>query len=150
MWFISKLRGIFGLGVEQIEEPMPEFVDPVLGAMKWNEDDEAWIGEYNGFRFALSYERKREPTLAVIEYARETLANPQHLNDGLAQAKAAAARDYEQYYLDEARSLIFGLIHFYFYKNQPRIFAELEGGRDFRCWRIQYSGTKCEGMGFDN
>jgi len=149
MSFTSKLRGIFGLGGEPIEEPGPELVDPVLGKMKWNEDDEAWIGEYNGFRFALSYERKREPTRAVIEYARETLANPPLLNDGLAQAKSAAANDFGQYYLDEVNSLIFGLIHFYFYKNKPRIFAELEGGRDFRCWRIEYSGTKCEGMGFD-
>jgi hypothetical protein len=94
MSLISKLRGVFGLSRAPIEEPTPEFVDPVLGAMKWNEDDEAWIGEYGGFRFALSYEKKREPTLAVIEYARETLANPQGLNDGLAQAKAAAARDF--------------------------------------------------------
>jgi len=91
---ISKLRGIFGLSVEPVEEPTQEFIDPVLGAMKWNED--------------------------------------------------------EQYYLNEVNSLIVGLIHFHFYKNQPRIFAELEGGRDFRCWRIEYSGTKCEGMGFDN
>ena len=129
---------------------MQEFIDPALGAMKWNEDDEVWIGEYNGFQFALSYEGKREPTPAVIEYARETLANPQCLNDGLAQAKSAATRDFGQYYLDEAHSLIFGLIHFYFHKNQPRIFVELEGGRDFRCWRIQFSGTKFEGIGFDN
>jgi len=146
----SKHRGIIGLNREPIEEPMQEFIDPVLGAMKWNEEDEAWIGEYNGFQFALSYEGKQEPTLAVIEYARETLANPQWLNDSLARAKSAAARDFGQYYLDEAHSLTIGLIHFHFYKNQPRIFAELEGGRDFRCWRIEYSGTKCEGMGFDN
>jgi hypothetical protein len=150
MSLISKLRGIFGLSGEPIEEPMQEFIDPVLGAMKWNEDDEVWIGEYNGFQFALSYEGKRDPTSAVIKYARENLANPQCLNDGLAQAKAAATRDFGQYYLDEANSLIFGLIHFYFYKNQPRIFAELEGGRDFRCWRIEFSGTKFEGIGFDN
>jgi hypothetical protein len=150
MSLISKLRGVFGRSGEPIEEPMPEFVDPVLGAMNWNEDDETWIGEHNGFRFALSYERKREPTWAVIEYARETLANPQWLNDGLARAKAAAARDFVQYYLDEVNSPIFGLIHFHIHKNQPRIFAELEGGRDFRCWRIEYSGTKCEGIGFDN
>ena len=150
MSVISKLRGIFGLSGEPIEEPPPEFVDPVLGAMKWNEDDEVWIGEYNGFQFALSYEGKRGPTSAVIEYARETLANPHCLNDSLTQAKAAAARDFGQYYLDEVNSLIFGLMHFHFYKNQPRIFAELEGGRDFRCWRIEYSGTKCDGMGFDN
>jgi hypothetical protein len=150
MSLISKLRGVFGVSAEPIEEPTPEFVDPILGAMKWNEDDEAWIGEYKGFRFALSYAGKREPTSAVIEYACETLANPQRLIDGLAQAKAAAARDYEPYYHDEANSLIFGLIHFHFHKNQPRIFAELEGGRDFRRWRIEYSGTKCEGMGFDN
>ena len=129
---------------------MQEFIDPVLGVMKWNEDDEVWIGEYNRFQFALSYEGKRDPTSAVIKYARETLANPQCLNDGLAQAKAAATRDFGQYYLDEANSLIFGLIHFYFYKNQPRIFAELEGERDFRCWRIEFSGTKFEGIGFDN
>jgi hypothetical protein len=147
MSLISKLRAAFGLSGEPIEDPTPEFVDPVLGAMNWNEDDEAWIGEYNGFHFALSYERKREPTSAVIEYARETLANPHWLNDGLAQAKAAAASDFGQYYLDEANSLIFGLIHFQFYKNQPRIFAELEGGRDFRCWRIEYSGTKCDRSG---
>ena len=37
MSLISKLRGIFGLGGELIEEPMQEFIDPVLGAMKWNE-----------------------------------------------------------------------------------------------------------------
>jgi hypothetical protein len=150
MSLISKLHEVFGPGGEPIEETTPEFVDPVLGAMKWNEDGEVWIGEHNGFQFALSYEGKREPTLAVVEYARETLANPQWLNDGLAQAKSAAGRDFGQYYLNEVNSLIFGLIHFYFYKNQPRIFAELEGDRDFRCWRIEYSGTKCEGMGFDN
>ena len=146
MSLISKIREDFGLG----EEPIPEFVDPVLGAMKWSEDDEAWIGEYNGFRFALSYERKREPALAIVEYARRTLANPQWLNDGLAQARAAAPRDFGQYYLDEAQSLIFGLIHFLSYKGQSRIFAELEGGRDLRCWRIEYSEMKCEGMGFDS
>ena len=49
MSLISKLRAAFGIGGEPIEEPTPEFVDPVLGVMKWNEDDEAWIGEYNGF-----------------------------------------------------------------------------------------------------
>jgi len=53
MSLISKLRAAFGLGGEPIEQPAPEYVDQVLGAMNWSEDDEAWIGEYNGFRFAL-------------------------------------------------------------------------------------------------
>jgi len=146
MSLISKLREDFG----PVEEPIPELVDPVLGAMKWSEDDEAWIGEYNRFRFALSYERKREPALAIVEYARRTLANPQWLNDGLAQARATAPRDFGHYYIDEVNSLIFGLIHFYSYKGQSRIFAELEGGKDFRCWRIEFSEMKCEGLGFDS
>jgi len=146
MSFISKIREAFSPG----EEPAREFVDPVLGAMRWSEDDEAWIGEYNGFCFALPYERKREPGSAVVDYARETLADPRWLNDGLAQARATAPRDFGQYYVDEVNSLIFGLIHFYSYKGQSRAFAELEGGRDFRCWRIEYSEKKCEGMGFDS
>jgi hypothetical protein len=45
MSLISKLRGVFGISGEPIEEPTQEFIDPVLGAMRWYEDDEAWIGE---------------------------------------------------------------------------------------------------------
>lgn len=144
--FISRLREFPGSG----EEPAPEFIDPILGAMRWNEDEEAWIGEYNGFHFALPYDRKREPALAIIEYAREMLTNSQWLNDGLSQSKALALRDFGPYYLDEVNSLVFGLIHFYSYKQRPRIFAELVGEREYRCWRIEYSGTNCEGLGFDN
>ncbi len=68
----SRLREVFDSG----EEPGRNFVDSVLGAMSWNEDYEAWIGEYNGFRFALPYERNREPASAFLENARETLTNP--------------------------------------------------------------------------
>jgi hypothetical protein len=41
-------------------------------------------------------------------------------------------------------------IHFYIHdRGGERIIADLDGGKDYRAWRSEYSGTRCEGIGFD-
>ena len=37
-----------------------------------------------------------------------------------------------------------------FHRSGERILADLEGGKDDRLWRMEFSGDRCEGIGFDD
>ena len=144
MGFLSKL---FSAG----EEPERFVSDQVLGQMEWSQDDGAWIGEYNGFKFGLAYEREKRVLVdPLVAYAREILNDPAWLASTLAAAKAAARKEYGKFYEAEIDGLSFGLIDFYLFRGKRRIIASLEGGRDYRCWRIEYADRTCEGIGFDS
>jgi hypothetical protein len=52
------------------EAPLFRFIDPILGAMRWSEDDGAWLGEYKQKTVALAYEGKSTPASDLVAYAR--------------------------------------------------------------------------------
>jgi len=134
---------------EKGETPIPIVEDPTLGRLEWSEDDEAWIGSFNGFRFALSYERKSAPPPRLSDYARDVLGNPAWLTDTLEMEKRSWASKVPPNVKDEVASLKFGIIHFSMRKDRAYIIADVEGGGDERSWRIEYHDRECDGLGFD-
>ena len=136
------------------EDPEQSCADTVLGSLLWSEDDEAWFGEFNGHKFGLSYEGLKKPSEAVVSYAREILNDSPWLSATLAEAKKKKiekyGRKYGDQYKSEVESLSFGRIVFYIYKGKRRIMADLEGGNEYRLWRIEYNDRNCEGIGFDS
>jgi hypothetical protein len=143
---LSRIRS----SVRKREEPQNAVTHPVLGEMLWSEDDEAWFGGYQGFRFSLAYDGQSAPNEPLIDYALDVMNDPEWLGSSLSRAKEEAVRSSELYYSDEIRSLSLGAIHFYAFRGTPRIIAQLETGREFRCWRIEYGDRQCEGIGFDS
>jgi hypothetical protein len=134
------------------EDPDRYCSDPVLGPLSWSEEDEAWLGEFNGLKFSLPYSRLRQPSETAVAYAREVLSDPEWLYSTLAEEKRRRIEKYgpkiAELHGAEVRSLSFGRIHFFIRKGR-RILADLEGGKDFRCWRIEYADKQCHGIGFD-
>jgi hypothetical protein len=146
MSLISRIRGLLAAG----EEAAPELNDPVLGRMTWSADDEAWTGVYGGHRFSLGYDRKREPAPEVVEFARATLDHPGWVLASFMEAKEGARRDFGALYAEEIDGLALGEMHFFGRRGEMCILADLEGGRDYRCWRIEFTGRRCDGIGFDD
>lgn len=129
------------------EEPLTSITDPQLGRMTWSKDDEAWIGTHVGLQFALSYERKAAPTPELLGYAKVVLADPRWLLSTLEDQKKSWK--VPPHVEAELIALRFGLICFSMHEGQGYIFATLDGGSDNRCWRIEYHGRECDGLGFD-
>ncbi|HWA28523.1 MAG TPA: hypothetical protein VG734_22930 [Lacunisphaera sp.] len=138
------LKKLFAKG----EEPLSVYDDPVLGRTEWSADDEAWIGAYQQVRFALAYDREARPTPRLLSYARDVLGDPAWLSSTLEEEKALAAKSSPDL-RSEIAGLKLGLVHFAISKGREYIIASVEGGNDPRCWRIEYHGRKCDGLGFD-
>jgi hypothetical protein len=140
--------GFLGKLFKKRPEPPPPFTDAVLGLMEWSEDDESWMGKYNGFDFALGYEGEPALTQAVLDYAKVFLSQPDWLASALAAEKKRWESRVPKRLWPELEALRFGIIYFSMFHG-PYTFATLEGGQDPRCWRIEYHGHECDGMGFD-
>lgn len=145
--------GILSSLFKKGEDPDKNCSDPVLGPLTWSEDDEAWFGEYNGLRFGLSYTGLSQPSERATAYAREILRDAQWLHSTLTDEKNKRIEKLgpklAELHGPEVRSLSFGRLHFFIRRGEGCIFADLEGGKDFRCWRIEYTDKQCDGMGFD-
>jgi hypothetical protein len=145
--------GFFKNLFEKGEDPVRTFEDPTLGHMEWSKDDDAWIGTYNGFRFALSYARKATPTPRVLAYAKDVLGDAGWLASTLEVEKKVWLSNVPPSGKEEVAGLKFGLVHFSFRREFRRetgyIIADVEGGGDNRSWRIEYHDRKCDGLGFD-
>jgi hypothetical protein len=149
MGFLSNLFDVFKKG----EDPDNTYTDEVLGVTTWSDEDESWHGEYRGLKFSLDYDRLKKPTEAVIAYAREVLSDPEWLLASIAAGKEkdkARFAMYGGFYAVEIDGLTIGEINFYIHKGNRRMFIELEGGRDYRAWRIEYADRNHEGIGFDS
>jgi hypothetical protein len=142
---VSFLEKLFDNG----EGPLTSVEDSRLGLMMWSKDDEAWIGTYNGLRFALAYDRKAAPTARLLSYAKEMLGDPEWLASTLEEEKKKWAAKVPPSVKDEVATLRFGLIYFSMRKERGYVIADVEGGGDNRSWRIEFIDRKCAGLGFD-
>lgn len=124
---------------------------PELGALIWDEDEESWKGNCNGVEILLSIEKSMvSPSPELIKYAVSILKNEGMLISALEEEKQKYLNKYPKA-SNEVSALKYSSIMFYRYKSKfNRIIASLEPGEDFRAWRIEFSGTNCEGLGFDS
>ncbi len=132
------------------EEPVPEYELATLGRVVWSEDDEAWRGYFNGFSYLLSYQGQATPAEDLSAYAFRMLEDKEAFLSAIHAAKLAGAAEYPLFYSDEISGLTLGLVYFFRNKQHYRILADLDGGLDYRAWRIEFLGDHCEGIGFDS
>lgn len=59
------------LFVDSGEDPVQRYEDEILGPMTWEQDDEAWKGQYAGLSYLLHYGYKATPTPARGVCARD-------------------------------------------------------------------------------
>ena len=151
--------GFFSNFFDPGEDPEPTFTDPVLGEMKWFDDDEAWLGSYNGFKFGISYDRKSRPEESILAFARDILNDAAWLNSSLAAAKEKHKNEMSvkmrAFYTPEIDELTWEIIHFSKLQNgkdrgKHYIIGGLDPGREYRCWRIEFVERTCQGLGFDS
>ncbi len=141
----SWIRGLF----RRWEPPQQVVEHPVLGRLEWCRDDESWHGECHGYRFNLMIEDALAPDQTLASYAIDVMSAPGWFEGNLEEAKTAAVKEFERYYSDEITGLTLGEVTFFRHQRGGRILASLEGGRDYRCWRMEFTDKKCEGIGFD-
>lgn len=142
--------GLFSNLFKKREEPVTTFVDPDLGVVRWSEDDNAWLGEYENRSFGLGDEGQSTPTSELIDYARSVLSDLEWLDGSLADVKRELMEKLPASCHEEINSLAWGSIHFFRRDGIRRIFAELDGGQNDRAWRIEFRDRTCEGIGFDD
>ena len=142
--------GLFGNLFRKGEEPNKNWSDSVLGHTEWSKDDEAWCGEFQSFRFTISYEWTKDPDPTLVEYAREILQSPDWLFDSLINSKISAKQEYGEELSERIEQLEYETFHFMLQKGKPVILADLGEDEDGRSWRIEFSERTCAGIGFDS
>jgi hypothetical protein len=131
-----------------------EMVHPVLGTLKWSEEDEAWITspEHNGIGFALQIAGTPRPDESLVRHAAEIVATrdefvrsvERFLSDQMSSVRNLGAFREELGRLKIERVCLFWSER----PNDGMIF--FEGGRDHRIWRCDYVGRNLQGLGFDS
>lgn len=131
--------------------PRPELARdvPPLGILRYDYEQNAWVGRIEERSFGLSSRKGDQPSPMLVDYAVEALKAPGWLNAETDIARRAAIGEYPKEAAEEISQLSLGFILFYQRKEACRLIADLEGGRDFRSWRIEFRGRACEGIGFD-
>lgn len=140
------LKNLFRKG----EEPNKAWSDDLLGMTTWSDDDEAWHGEYQGQCFSIAYEWTTDPDPDLVAYAKEILKDHTWFEQTLEKEKIAAKAEYGDELADEIQGLSIGTIGFLIQRGQNAILASLEGGQDYRAWRIEFLGREFAGIGFDS
>ena len=131
------------------EVPAPTVDHHLLGHLPWSEEDRAWVGLYNGFKFGIGYERLAQPSRELLNYALELMADRTHLLDSLAAEKQRLIADFPLN-AEEIQPLNFDVVFLYRHKGVCRTFATLVPESERNSWRIEYQGTQCKGLGFDS
>ena len=112
------------------EEPPPPakiYHHDLLGDMQYIEDDEAWIGVFNGLRVSVAYEGGSEPDSWLIEYAISLVVDRAWLEAAIVEASNKYLTKHPSY-TDEVRGLVIDLIQIYNNESIRSAFIELKGG----------------------
>lgn len=143
---LERIRALF----KKPDPPAPEVDHPAFGKLHWSEDEEGWTGNYRGRRFSIFRDGASTPDEMLCDFALDAMDDSEWLDTTLSRAKQDALETYAASYEDEIHGLTLGTLCFYARDRQARITADLEGGSEYRCWRIEYAGRECEGIGFDD
>jgi hypothetical protein len=130
-------------------EPVARMDDPTFGLLVWSGDDEAWVGEYGGYRIAIGYSGSAAPAAELLVYARDFLGpNGATFARILAEEQAAHAHEFKRW-ASEFAGLRPGTLGFGMSNRGIGCFVDLVGGEPERSWRVEFDGMRCLGFGFD-
>jgi len=141
--------GFFSKYFSKPPDPIKEVRHHTLGLMRFEDDDESWIGKYNEIEYLISYDKEELPNSNLLEYASNKLTNMTWLEDSLVQAKKKAKLEYNSKLELEIEELEYKNIMFYKFKNSMNILAQLSDDNGDRLWRIEFSNENCDGIGCD-
>ena len=131
--------------------PSPEWSHPRLGNAKWIEDAEGWEGQIEGLRYLLCYERKSsDPIPKLVDYALELLSSEFDLISRVAHVCHEAKSDFEPFYHREIDKLRVEGVSIFWAGKIGKAIVSLDGGQDYRAWRVELAGTQIGGLGFDS
>lgn len=122
---------------------------PALGLLRYDYEQNAWVGSIEERNFGLSSRNGQQPTSTLVDYAVGALGAPGWLDAETDIARRTAMAEYPKEAAVEISQLALGFILFYQRKGTCHLIADLEGGRKFRSWRIEFRDRNCEGIGFD-
>ncbi|MBI3561947.1 MAG: hypothetical protein HY080_09570 [Gammaproteobacteria bacterium] len=130
------------------DRPQPTYMDSELGQLRWSEFDEAWLGFFKGFKYAIAYGYEDSPNEELLAYARDILSKPIWLKEAIDNAISEASEKFATTYFYEIRTLKLNCIRFYTNDDENRILVEFNGGKNSRTWKVEFRERLCEGMSY--
>jgi hypothetical protein len=134
-WFTAKVQ----------PEPIS---DPDLGLLHWRPEDGGWTGVRNGLSFTIGDEADSHPSESLRIWALKVLSDTAFLDRSLSEAIDQAPTHYRRFDR-EMRGLRYSHLYFSESAKGKSIFAALAPESEHRCWRLEFDGEKCLGIGFD-
>jgi hypothetical protein len=130
-------------------EPVGRVDDAVFGPLMWSGDDEAWLGEYCGYRIAIGYTDSATPAPKLLNYVRDFLGlEGTTFTRNLAKARAGHAHEFERC-AREFAGLRVGTLGFWLSDRGMGCFVDLIGGELNRSWFVEFEEMRCLGFAFD-
>jgi hypothetical protein len=125
-----------------------QFTYSTLGLMLYNNDDNTWVGQYNGYQYHIAFEKSAQPATDLLAYCVDFLSNKNWLDNmrptEISRIKSTLAVSSHQ----EVDSL--GYLSFMFYRaeGEPRLLIQLapdgkDNDQDHNWWRMEFVGQKC-------
>jgi len=130
------------------KEPAPSIEVPTLGTANWNEQQNGWVGNYNGLIFVFLFDNASQPKKTLTDYAESLIGNSSMFSDIIVQARNEASRNYSEFLKDEIEALQVGVIYFSLDQKNPTMIIDMLGGPSERPWRLDYRGLESLGLKF--
>lgn len=130
-------------------KPVLGYEDLQLGMMHFDDEDETWVGRYNGFEFRIGFEHQKLPQSELLQYCFDILSNGSALEQILVQQKDQLKQSANSELHDEIDALQFFNLMFYRNDQQLCILAQLTDDDSERLWRVEFFDGQCGGIDFD-
>lgn len=144
--------------------PDKQWFDPVLGEMCYCEDDETWVGCFNGFEYRIACLDETCPDEVLLSYCREVLAEPEVLLALLERHKQGKLGCHGGCFDEEIEQLTYLNLMFYRSSDSLRILAQLSAKAplhemnsalslvdedDERLWRLECFDGRWQALDFE-
>ena len=128
--------------------------DPILGTLRWSEEDEGWISSatYRGVGFEFQISGTPEPDKALLAHAADIARNKEDFIARVmrrVKSDAATIRRFAAY-RDEIEKLKIDRVCLFWPERPGDGMISFSGGRDCRLWRCDYIAREPKGLGFDS
>lgn len=140
-----------------------QWQDPRLGRMYYCDEDETWLGWYNGFEFRIAFDGAAQPDEYLLGFCYEVLSAPEALEQTLKEQKQLKLGCHGGCFDDEIGLLVYLNLMFYRCGSSLRVLAQLspsipkrgnlpdvvQDTDDERLWRLEFYDGVCQGLDFE-
>ncbi len=131
-----------------------KIIDPVLGALSWSKDEEAWLTapEQSDIVFRFQIAGTPLPDASLVRHAAEILKNKDAFTRSVKRflSEEAAAVPHLGRFRDEIAGLRIECVSLLWPERPDDGMIYFSGGHDHRLWRCDYVERTPKGLGFDS